>query len=240
MLFPDHKKLSLGMSSHVEKMGCAWKKSGDRVNLQSMHSMFSLAVQYSICPSILPSSQSARSHVWAQYAQNHSSHWNFHPRCVMGLGVPNQLHLMILHTSIISSSEAVKGSCVSSQTAKNSQTNAQQLTADNTEGSFLSGRNPFYPTPARQLSLKAAEVERSQQVWSWEKPVRSPGVHLGGSSRCPRFWWGKKNIQQSSVVLIVVLCKFSINKTQRQKQINYKLIKIFRTTTKNCKRMLRN
>lgn len=80
--------------------------------------MFSLTVQYSICPSILPSSQSAQSHVQAQYVQNHSSHWNFHPRCVIGLGVPNQLHLMILHTNIISDSEAAKGSCVSSQTAK--------------------------------------------------------------------------------------------------------------------------
>lgn len=198
--------------------------------------MFSLAVQYSICPSILPSSQSARSHVWAQYAQNHSSHWNFHPRCVMGLGVPNQLHLMILHTSIISSSEAVKGSCVSSQTAKNSQTNAQQLTADNTEGSFLSGRNPFYPTLVRQLSLKAVELELSQQVWSWEKPVRSPGVHLGGSSRCPWFWW-EKNIQHFSIELIIVLFKIWLLKTERQKHINnYKLIKIF-STTKHCQLM---
>lgn len=159
--------------------------------------MFSLTVQYSICPSILPSSQSAQSHVWAQYAQNHSSHRNFHPR------LPNQLHSMILHTNISSSSEAVKGSCVSSQTAKNSQTNAQKLTADNTEGSFLSGRNPFYPTLVGQLALRAVERELSQQVWTrvkkLGKPLRSPEVHLGGSSRCPRFWslsWSKKTMHQ--------------------------------------------
>lgn len=155
-------------------------KSGDRVCSWSLHSMFSLTVQYSICPSILPSSQSAQSHVWAQYAQNHSSRRHFHPRCVMGLSLPNQLHLMILHTNIIGSSEAVKGSCVSSQTPKNSQTNAQKLTADNTEGSLVSGRNPFYPSLVEQLFLSAVKKKKllCQQVWTrvkkLRKSVRSP------------------------------------------------------------------
>lgn len=143
--------------------------------------MFSLTVQYSICPSIFPSSQSARSHVWAQYAQNPSSHWNFHPCCVMGLGLPSQLHLMILHTNIISNSEAAKGSCVSSQTAKNSQTNAEKLTADNTEGSFLAGRNPFFartggiiiPQGCTKEALSAG-VNQSEEAGKSSRINRSP------------------------------------------------------------------
>ncbi len=68
------------------------------------------------------------------------------------------------------------------------QTNAPKLTADNAEGSFLSGRNPFHPALVGQLSLRAVQQELCQQVWTRVrkllKPGRSPGVHLGGSSRC--------------------------------------------------------
>lgn len=146
----------------IESVG----ERGDRVNAFDVHS-HSLVFNLPVNPPKLSVSSVTRASSIS--AKSFITHWNFHPRCVIGLSLPNQLHLMILHTHIISNSEAAKGSCVSSQTAKNSQTNASNLTADNTEGSLLSGKkNPFYSILAVQLSHRAVKHQLCQQVWrSW-------------------------------------------------------------------------
>lgn len=105
------------------------------------------------------------------------------PRHVMGLSLPNRLHLTILHTNIISDSEAVKGSCVSSQSDKISQTNSLQLTADNTEGRLLSGRNPISSHIGGAIIPQGWIIGAlSAGVKKLVKPVRLQGV-----SHCPWF-----------------------------------------------------
>lgn len=150
--------------------------------------MFSLTVQYSICPSFL-STQSARSHVWARYAQNHSSHWIFHPHCVTGLGFQSSSTWWYFTpaASRLGSYEKKLRPIPNCQEL----TNKQQQ--DNTEGSFLSGRNPFYPVPVGQLSPRAVQLGLSQQVWSrGKKLVRSTGVHTGTLTVVLKTFQGKK------------------------------------------------
>lgn len=172
-------------------------KGGDRVNAFDVHShslVFNLPInppQLSVSSLTRASSISAKSFI---------THWNFHPCCVIGLGLPNQLHLMILHTHIISNSEAAKGSCVSSQTAKNSQTNTSNLTADNTEGNLLTGKKKIHFIPYWQYSYptglwSASSVSRCEEAG---KVARSPGLHLGGNSHCPWCWKNKQTKKKNT------------------------------------------
>ena len=110
-----------------QKVTVAVKRSaGRRVATEPIYSQ---CIQCSVSQSDIQSarqpsrsSQSAPSHMWALFARNHSSHGNVRPR-------QNQPRSMTLHTNIISSSQAVKGSCVSSQAGTNkcSRKNQQQL-----------------------------------------------------------------------------------------------------------------
>lgn len=117
-------------------------------------------------------------------APNHSSHcWNFHRRRAIGPSLPKQLHSTTLHTNIISDSEAVKGSCVSSRTDRNSQTNAPQLTADNAEGRLLSGRNPISSHTGAAFIAQGSKWELCEQVWRswWKQPDHQELVTVHGS-----------------------------------------------------------
>lgn len=166
-------------------------KGGDRINAFDVHS-HSLVFNLPINPPKLSVSSLTRASSIS--AKSFITHWNFHPCCVIGLGLPNQLHLMILHTHIISNSEAAKGSCVSSQTAKNSQTNASNLTADNTEGNLLTGKKKsiLSHTGSTVIPQGCEAPALSAGVKKLVKVARSPGLHLGGTSHCPWCWKNKQ------------------------------------------------
>lgn len=114
-----------------------------------MHSTFHLAVQCSVYPVNPPKlSISSFAHVSSTRAKSLIT--------LKFPTAPNRLHLMILHTDISGSLEAVKGSCVSSQTGKQ------------TEGAFYQEEILFNSTLVGQLFLRLCNVCTCQQVWREE------------------------------------------------------------------------
>ena len=77
---------------------------------------------------------------------------------------PSSLHLIVLHTNIISDSQALNGCYVSSPAAKEPQTNAPQPTADNNDGSFLSGGKMSCCIPSRWRDYPSAMENGSSVV----------------------------------------------------------------------------
>lgn len=171
----DHKKVSLQISPQEEKMGSAgeqWWQSQfivNAFNVQSHSPIFNLPVN--------PPELSISSVTRASSTRTQSF--------ITLLKFPSSLHLMILHTIIISDSEAVKGSCVSSQTAKNSQTNAPKLTADNTEGRLLSGKKSILSHTGGAIIPQGCKMGA---LPAGVKKLVKLGVCLGGNSHCPWFW----------------------------------------------------
>lgn len=148
--------------------------------------MLRLTVQYSICPSILPSSQSAQSHVRAQCAQNHSSRrWKF-LLAVWSASACQTSSTWRYFTPTSSAAQRLWKEAVSHpRSDKNSQTkNARRLAADNAEGRLQSGRNPIWS------HIGGAIIPRGWIMGALSAGVRTPGkpVWLRGVSHCPWFW----------------------------------------------------
>lgn len=127
---------------------------------QSLHSMFSLSVQYSICLSILPKPLNQLSHTCELNAHRIIHHTEI-PRRVKRPGLAKAAPLDdASHQHHQQQQQQLRGCERKPRLIPNwSKQMLKKLTADNAEGSFLSGRNPFFfnPIPTGQLSIRAVQ-----------------------------------------------------------------------------------
>lgn len=112
---------------------------------QSLHSMFSLSVQYSICLSILPKPLNQLSHTCELNAHRIIHHTEI-PRRVKRPGLAKAAPLDdASHQHHQQQQQQLRGCERKPRLIPNwSKQMLKKLTADNAEISFLSGRNPFF------------------------------------------------------------------------------------------------
>ena len=121
-----------------------------------MHSVFSLTVRYSICPSTLPKlSISAVTHVSSVRTESFITRER--PSSPKPAPLDDTSHQ---HHQQLAGCE--RKLCLIP--SWNKQMLQKEPAAASTEGSFLSGGNPCHPTPLGQLSLGAVRRELRQQV----------------------------------------------------------------------------